>query len=44
MDRKQRTDIGKYSFAKGPLQTATNCLQKRLGLSFANLRMLEKQL
>jgi len=27
-DRKQRTDIGKYTFVNRPLTTGTNCLQK----------------
>jgi hypothetical protein len=27
-DRKQRTDIGKYSFVNRTIKTGTNCLQK----------------
>jgi hypothetical protein len=44
-DRKQRTDIGKYSFVNRAIKkNKTNCLQKREGLSVVNLKFLERHL
>ena len=43
-DRKQRTDIGKYSFVNRTIKTGTNYPQKREGLSLVNLRFSETEL
>jgi len=42
-DRKQRADIGKYSFVNRTIKTGTNYLQKRYGLSVVNLRFSETE-
>ena len=43
-DRKQRMDIGKYTFVNRTIKTGTKWLQKRYGLSIVNLRFLETEL
>jgi len=43
-DRKQRTDIGKYSFVHMTVKTGTSYLQKRKRLSLVNLKFLERDL
>jgi len=42
-DKKQRTDIGKYSLQIRPLKTGTNYLQKRYELSLVNRKVFRKK-
>jgi hypothetical protein len=41
MDRKQRTDIGKYSFLNRTIKNWNQLPAEALGLSVVNLRFLE---
>jgi len=43
-DRKQRTDIGKYSFVNRTIKNWNQLPAKALGLSLVNLRFLETEL
>jgi len=43
-DRKQRTDIGKYSFLNTTIQNWTELPAEVLGHSVVNLRILETEL
>jgi len=43
-DRKQRTDIGKYSFVNRTIKYWNQLIAKTLGLSLLNLRFLETEL